>query len=330
MESVEQDVQLETELIASEVIRIANHLKTTVMNSATVEDISAAFSEFYGNPTMKDLMEYCEENPAEKKYWVSTFQNELAELSVISGMWNHCKSKPYGYSGDFGIMEAIYDYRSHPDSTTPIGKLIDLWGLRTQLASAVETRKNMLKYVLQDLLQKLTEENPNPHVMSVACGSAREMREIPHFLARNIEFTAVDMDRRSMSFVQGWADSLPFKMNLNMIRANVMRNSFSRRIADLPQADVVYSFGLFDYLNDEQVLTVFDQAKPKLKDDGYFIFSLKNSERYINYYEWLWDWKFVPRNEESFAVLLDEMGLEVQNRLMTEDQVISVFVCKLK
>lgn len=93
--------------------------------------------------------------------------------------------------------------------------------------------------------------------------------------------------------------------------------------------DVIYSFGLFDYLTDDDVLRCLRSFAPLLEPNGCFVFCLKDRRFYDPlFYDLFLDWRFVPRTEEAGALLAEKAGLDVTGRASVKGRVIHIYVCQ--
>src|SRR5690606_32605057 len=141
-----------------------------------------------------------------------------------SHFWKWASTKPYGYAGDFVALEHCYDNVAAPQSSE-VGKLLDRWLLDSQLASGVRERK--------DMLSAFIERKANVHfqttgkrlrLLSLASGSARELRDLPADVLEKIDITLVDQDPRSLQFAK---DNLPASVNgLQATTLRLRRSSF--------------------------------------------------------------------------------------------------------
>jgi SAM-dependent methyltransferase len=150
--------------------------------------------------------------------------------------WNF--SKPYGYAGDFQVIDMIYRYKT---SSNPSFFRWDQFFNSFSAAQAVRNRKTYFKNLL---LRKTLQSNRTLHVLNLASGPARDLLE---FFQENpdadIHITCVELDPRAIAYAKnllgGFKDRVTF----------VERNVFKYHTSD--SFDLIWSAGLFDYFTDD-------------------------------------------------------------------------------
>jgi hypothetical protein len=92
--------------------------------------------------------------------------------------------------------------------------------------------------------------------------------------------------------------------------------------------DVVYSFGLFDYLPAAVLYRCAKRFLPFLKQEGRFVFCLKDARCYDAwFYDWLYDWQFVPRTFDDGLAIAARLDLTVVETMSVEGGAVVIFVC---
>jgi len=297
--------------------------KTLIESVFTARDafgIDAAFSEFLGSRTYSELAALSK-NKLERKKKISDIQAHLTPLYDSAGSWWQSLEKPYGYPGDFSMLELLYDAAPNPRSKTIQAKQIDLWLQTVTLVKAVVSRKNAIR----SILEREIVSGGAKKICSVASGSARELREFHPETSSKSEFYLMDSDARALDFVKHYFESRPYPTNLNCIVGDALK---SESYDNIPMCDLVYSFGLFDYLPTKLLLRCSRLALTKLKKGGKFVFSLKDSRFYDSVFgELFFDWRFVPRTREDGIEIANELNLVVESQAVTEGNTIIVYQC---
>ncbi len=81
--------------------------------------------------------------------------------------------KPYGYAGDFRIIDSIY--ANDPDSSG-LERLYDNYFLASEISRSVRARKEDFKILLKELI---SEKGKRPvNIMNLGCGPCREIYEL--------------------------------------------------------------------------------------------------------------------------------------------------------
>ena len=84
-----------------------------------------------------------------------------------------CFEKPYGYSGDFKIIDDIYQNQVR---TKGFDSLWDNWFQQLVASKSVRTRKEDFKKFILDFMEKRMDKSVR--IMDLACGPAREIKEL--------------------------------------------------------------------------------------------------------------------------------------------------------
>lgn len=204
--------------------------------------------------------------------------------------------KPRGYAGDATLMDFAYGHPSilsEISASGPIGAQIYNQTSRAPQSASARQRIGLIAAEIDALAS-----SENKHViMSIASGHARELESIEECTRTKLScFIAVDAD--AQSFVE--AEKSAGKINFTGIRRNVIKSALS----DLPTASLVYSLGLFDYLNENDaeavLLKIWDQTKSGGKT---IIANLSPAATNLGYCEAIMDWWMIPRSEESLQKL---------------------------
>lgn len=254
------------------------------------------------------------------------FREGLGGFLKLSGSGRHIMNRPFGYPGDFQILEQVYDCHCSPATTDARGAQVDKWGLANGLPKAVINRKNALRVYLEN---KIASSDKKLSLLSIASGSARELRELDEGLFSNLNVTLVDFDQKAMDFAVKELTSRPTQLELKSFVGDAVKGGDFLAQLNKPH-DIIYSFGLFDYLPDKLVIKCIHNFKKLLTPESEFIFCLKDHRYYdAFFYDFFHDWKFVHRIGEDGHLLAEEAGLRVEKELITDGQVIWIYICKL-
>lgn len=286
-----------------------------VAGSSNVMD--GAMSELFGDGEFMAVVEDAINNSLHHKEIKSLVDDECREIIQHSGLLRRSREKPFGYPGDFEVLEHIYDRRVFDDSTK-VGKLIDLWAIDGGLPTAVVQRKNALAY----LLSELTGSNSYRSFLSIGAGTAREVRDL---CLSNVDvtFDMVDFDVRTQQRFEEHGQ------HLDCVKYHIF-DVFKDSIAlPLKRYDVVYSFGLFDYVPDKYLNRLMTKINELLGDDSLFIFALKDKNHYNAwFYDLLCDWRFIQRSREDGYRLAKQWELSVIQTLRVENRAVNIFVTR--
>ncbi len=203
--------------------------------------------------------------------------------------------KPYGYAGDFKIIDRIYTEWISPQESLKNWDKFFHW----QKASiAVRNRKEYFKGLLSEIEKSASR---NPQILNIGSGPCREIAEYhQQNLSTKIEFECLDMDERAIEYS---------KSILNGIKVKYFcENAFRFRTSN--QYNIVWSAGLFDYLNDKQFILLFRSLIRMVAPGGELVignFSEYNPTRaYMEFGEWF----LYHRNEEKLVTLAELAGCD--------------------
>ncbi len=252
---------------------------------------------------------------ASKQAIWDTVRAAFSQCSDKWGSLRHSLNKPYGYAGDFEILEYLYDQNTH-HLTHPEYACFDEYVYQLNLICAVRQRKDIIALLLRSCHQQGLRS-----FCSIGSGGAREVFDEKDNLAGS-EILLIDLDDRSFEFAKSrLADS---DIEISTAQLDARKLSFEREF------DVIYSFGLFDYLKDKAVDRILTAAKGSLSPGGYLIYSIKDTN---HYHPWLYDvfcdWRFISRETVAADDVATRNGLKVVQCIPTENGAARVYVCQV-
>jgi hypothetical protein len=312
----------------------AQRLVAGVLRAGSLSDLDATFGAFWGDTAVRAVLDGSLRQ-VERVRIGKIVRDAFAPLREVSSLWWHCRERPYGYPGDFDVLEYVYDLSPYStsgptSSSSSSGALLDLWSWNLTLPRAVRARKNVLRMLLQERLSAREGNSAagSLRVLSFASGAARELRELRSKSRGLLDVTLVDQDRRALDYARGALLGNAWAPQVTVVEGDVVRTDATAAGID-GCFEVVYSFGLFDYLPDRLLL---ESARPfvaKVAPGGEFVFCLKDARYYdATVYDWFWDWRFVPRVREDGFRLARELGLEVAQTFVVEAGAVAVYVCR--
>jgi diguanylate cyclase (GGDEF)-like protein/PAS domain S-box-containing protein len=185
-----------------------------------------------------------------------------------------CK-KPHGYHGDYEIIDRIYmEWVSSK-------KHLEKWDkfFHWQAApKAVRNRKDYFKNILSEI-DKL--QIIKPFVLNVGCGPCRDIYEYKneHPLSK-IHFDCLDMDSKAIEYSKQLLDS----SDITFFCENAFRFRSEKKY------DLIWSAGLFDYLDSEKFVFLLHSLLKMTALNGKVVignFSTLNPSRdYMEFGEW--------------------------------------------
>jgi extracellular factor (EF) 3-hydroxypalmitic acid methyl ester biosynthesis protein len=162
--------------------------------------------------------------------------------------------KPLGYPGDYEVMR--YMYENLFAGPTLFAKSLNLAVMSTRSVAAVRARKDLIKQRISTLLDRDPGGAPL-RILAIAAGPAEEIYELlleREAIGPSVEIVLFDQDTRALSFAYSRLRRVVDARWPERVRVVYRHDSIKRLLRDphifdeLGQFDIVFSCGLFDYL----------------------------------------------------------------------------------
>jgi hypothetical protein len=229
---------------------------------------------------------------------VDIFRDKIKSVLNENTLIGHGFVKPYGYPGDFTLIDKIYQFEINQDSRY---KNWDLFFQNQPGANAVRNRKDFfLEYC-----KKLISRKDNAKVLILGSGPASDVHEFltNHGNGSNIRIDLIDFDQSAINFSMNKNKKFNGQITYNKINA-LRFNSY-----DL--YDLIWSAGLFDYFKDKHFTFLIRKYVNCLAEDGEMVisnFSTKNPTKRLM--EVLSDWYLNLRTESDLFRIASEAGVD--------------------
>jgi len=221
--------------------------------------------------------------------------------------WSY--EKPFGYSGDFKIIDDIY--QNHPN-TVGFDRLWDNYFQQLAAVKATRERKEDFKKIILDSVKDNHEQNIR--IMNLGSGSAREIKELlvsnPGLLFPKVIFDCYDFDINAINYAKKILNKVK---NVNLLQKNAIRLALKNDITkEIPwKYALIYSTGLFDYLDERVAIRLISNLKKLLRKNGLIVIS-NARDKYHNssagWMEWVADWNLIYRSREEFKQIFLDAG----------------------
>jgi extracellular factor (EF) 3-hydroxypalmitic acid methyl ester biosynthesis protein len=247
------------------------------------------------------------------------FVEKLRKYFIHGDYVAHSLKKPRGYAGDYQIIDAIY--QNNP-RTVGYDRLFDNYFQMSAVSIAVRNRKDDFKKII---LNVAANKKGPIRVLNLASGPAREIHEAlksPALKDRDIFFDCVEQDQGAIDFAKCLIDD---PERTRFIKQNVSRIALKSNIESTmkDRYDLIYSTGLFDYLDYRLSLRLIRNLKRLLKPDGVLAIS-DVRDRFTNpsifFMEWVGDWNLLYRDDDTFRGIFMDAGFEEQNLISLYEQ----------
>lgn len=239
-----------------------------------------------------------------KNFFIKRFRSLFVHGDYLK--WS--LGKPFGYAGDFQIIDDIY---TNKPKTLGFERLYDNYFQMSAICIAVRNRKEDFKRFILNKITKTAHDNIN--VLSLASGPCRDIAELvnhPLVISKKVNFHCYDIDPKSLEYGR---NLIPNRNNVQFFERNAVKLALMKEISKKIEFkyDMVFSTGLFDYLNDKLTVRLLANLKRILKPGGVLAISDvrdKFSNPSIYFMEWVADWNLLYRGDDAFRSLFLEAG----------------------
>jgi SAM-dependent methyltransferase len=264
-------------------------------------DIDTYIEEIFAKngPDKEDYLVFYKLVDRLKAEEVEDFRRKIASILNPDSLFGFSYTKPFGYSGDFFIIEKIYQYYVNPDERY---RKWDEFLHSAGAVIAVRNRKTLAIEIFEQLNKKAVGLRQD--VLILGSGPVTETFE---FFERNpdnsLVFEMLDLDKRAIAYAKTKNRKYLNKMTFH--NANVIRFTPERKF------DLIWSAGLFDYFKGKHFVYLIKRYYEFLKDDGEMIignFNVENPSR--RSMEIMGDWFLYHRSAEELKQFALQAGVE--------------------
>jgi SAM-dependent methyltransferase len=211
---------------------------------------------------------------------------------------SRCFRKPRGYAGDAVLIDYLYTRSwesKDSDQVSALGRQIFDFTRDIPAGHAVRKRRDLMATIIDEVCAAKRA----PRILSVACGHLREATLSDAVTSGGTErFVALDQDELSLATVEQETSEFGVTAVHNSIKA-----LFRGPVAE-EKFDLIYSTGLYDYLDDRIATKLTHRMFEMLNPGGRvvvanFVPNLLCSA----YMEALLDWKLIYRDIDQVRAL---------------------------
>lgn len=241
------------------------------------------------------------------------YREELKDLLLEAEINKHIYQKPLGYAGDYITMNYIFDYNNNFLGETSYEILINFYTCNIPISRSNIKRKDFFKQQIIGLLDK----KDSPTVLSLGCGSAREIIELldEGKINRKIFFYCIDSEAKALDFIKREISKRHHNNFLNIKYINMDIRFLLRLDAtkEMPnKMDFVYASGIFDYFGDKFAEKIIIKLFNLTNIDGTIIIVNASEENCSlrSYYEMVGDWVFNHRSKENILNWISNLNIK--------------------
>jgi len=267
-----------------------------------------------------------EEHAAHRRHYNQRIYPYLQESLFL----RRAMDKPMGYAGDYEMMNMLY--RDHTEGHSLFAWLMNAYGINVRAAESVRNRRNLLTEAIVEALEGSDSERVR--IASVGCGPAYEIQRLleqrPH-LGKKMEIVLIDQEPSAIAFCERMLAPLIARTG---VKAHVVKESIRRLIAHpslqtaLGTCDLIYSAGLFDYLDEKAFVHLARTLVGSLSDRGHLLvgnFAIGQPSRW--FMEYCSEWFLIHRTPEQLLSLGEAAGASRNTMsIMAEPSGINLFL----
>ncbi|HMB62424.1 MAG TPA: class I SAM-dependent methyltransferase [Eudoraea sp.] len=224
--------------------------------------------------------------------------------------------KPNGYAGDYLLLDRIYT--SHTSKSLKY----NIWDVYFQEHAAFRAIRKSKEY-FKKLIWEKAFKNTQLKVLHLVNGTGRDLLEVYSELPanHNLKATCVALDDAAIDHAKNLNKKYLEHITFHHESIFCYKNRISR--------DVIWSAGLFNYLDDRAFVILLNNFKEWLNPGGEIIIGNYNEDKNPSrdYMEILCDWFLHHRTEEQLKALGEEAGFKRhQIRIGRESENIILFL----
>ncbi len=239
------------------------------------------------------------------------FRELIAPALTENSLQGWTYNKPFGYAGDFMIIEKIYRQHVSPNF---LFRNWDRFYHIQHAARAVRNRKEFFKELCARLEAR---DDSEKSVLILGSGPATDVFEyIQSRPDTQIRFELIDWDQNAIDYATeknaAYLDRITFhKMNVLRFRSHKLY-------------DMIWSAGLFDYFKEKHFVYLVQKFEPMLAPNGEMVignFNKKNPTRRLM--EAMGEWYLNHRSEFDLMKHSIDAGVE-EERIMVDREPLGI------
>lgn len=277
------------------------------------------------NGIFRDLMVFEKENLAlgreDRVYKLKRiFVNRFRQLFAVGHYLKWSLDKPRGYAGDYKIIDDIY---ANAPNSTGVERLYDNYFQMSTICNAVRNRKEDFKQIILGFIEN--NKLAAAKIMDLASGPCRDVYEIfqnPLASSRQINFHCFEQDPHAIEDSTRLLNADP---RVVFVRQNAVRLALKKDIEKSMEGgyDIIFSTGLFDYLDYRISVRLIANLKKLLRPGGILAISDvrdKFSNPSLYFMEWVADWNLIYREDDNFRSVFLEAGFPAESLTFKYEQ----------
>jgi hypothetical protein len=253
---------------------------------------------------------------------------------VMQAPWMHrARFKPFGYPGDYEVMNFFYE--KDFEGPTLFARAVGHAFIQTPVALAVCYRKNLMKRQLRACLERRASPSRPLRFLSIASGPARELQELLaeiDELPVPLEIVLFEQDKGALAHAYKRLRPLmdgrfPGRVRIVFLNESIKRLLRDKRLfEEFEGFDVVYSCGLFDYLQETTAVRLARNLYGAAAPGGHVYIGnmVDHQERWYMAHHLAWE--LLYRTREDLAEIGRRAAPEARIRVLEEETGVNPFI----
>jgi extracellular factor (EF) 3-hydroxypalmitic acid methyl ester biosynthesis protein len=229
-------------------------------------------------------------------------RRHVHEFIMLSPCCHRALHKPFGYPGDYQVMDFIYERNF--EGADLFARTVQLGFAYVRSSKAVRGRKDLVKEHLHALLRERAGSSRPVRVLSIAAGPAQELAELFSELPDvpvPLEIVLFEQDKNALAHSWRRLSTLVDGRFAGKVRLTFLHDSVKRLLRDpdlfrqFGVFDLVYSCGLYDYLQERTAVGLTRHLARTVAPGGRLLVAnmVDNASRWL--LEFHLDWPLVYR-----------------------------------
>jgi len=251
-----------------------------------------------GGPELRDYEEFTFiVNTLDPKH-LHEFREVINPILNVNTLAGRCYTKPFGYPGDFYLIDHIYS--CHVNGDTKYRN----WDIFFQNQAGTRAVRNRKDYFLNQCINLAYKKHGEKKVLILGSGPATDVNEFLNIYHGNdIRFDLVDFDQNAIDYSSH--KNKKFEKLISYYKVNVLRFEPYQRY------DLIWSAGLFDYFREKHFVYLVKKYINYIAEGGELVignFSTENPSK--NLMEKVSEWYLNYRSREDLLKIAGEAGLQ--------------------
>jgi len=233
-------------------------------------------------------------------------RRQLMPLIRLSPILRRSYDKPFGYAGDYEVMNMLY--RDHAEGESLFSRALNLYAAQEPAARANINRIAYLGRAIRATIERCPGRRAR--IASIGCGPAREILELLQSepsLGPHLQIALIDQEERAIKYCERTLGPVAAASGARVeyIRESVRRLLTERQLLHvLGQRDLIYSAGLFDYLSERTFSALLSALYDALSPDGLLAIGNVAEQNPTRWFmEYCLDWFLIHRSREQLTEL---------------------------